>query len=40
MENHDSRIYLGVHWRFDQDAGLNQGRAIGDFVFNNYLLPR
>jgi hypothetical protein len=40
LENHDSRIYLGVHWRFDQDEGLRMGRAIGDFVFDNYLLPR
>ncbi len=40
LENHDSRIYLGVHWRFDQDQGLRLGRAIGDFVFDNYLLPR
>ena len=40
LENHDSRIYLGVHWRFDQDEGLKMGRAIGDFVFDNYPLPR
>ena len=40
LENHVSRIYLGVHWRFDQDEGLRLGRAIGDFVFDNYLLPR
>jgi hypothetical protein len=39
LENHDSRIYLGVHWRFDQDQGLKQGRAIGEYVFDNYLLP-
>ena len=38
--DHDSRIYLGVHWRFDQDQGLMVGRAIGDFVFDHYLLPR
>ncbi len=40
LENHDSRIYLGVHWRFDQDQGLMQGRSIGDYVVNHYLLPR
>src|SRR5271165_5107537 len=40
LENHDSRIYLGVHWRFDQDEGLKMGRAIGDFVFDTYPLPR
>jgi hypothetical protein len=40
IENHDSRIYLGIHWRFDQDQGLVQGRKLGDFVVDNYLLPR
>ncbi|MBX6315087.1 MAG: phosphatase PAP2 family protein [Isosphaeraceae bacterium] len=40
IENHDSRIYLGVHWRFDQDEGLEHGRAIGDYVIDNFLLPR
>jgi PAP2 superfamily len=40
MENHDSRIYLGVHWRFDQHQGLIHGRSIGNFVIDNYLLPR
>lgn len=40
MENHDSRIYLGVHWRFDQHWGLIEGRALGDFVIDHYLLPR
>jgi hypothetical protein len=40
LENHDSRIYLGVHWRFDQDQGLIHGRKIGNFVVDNCLLPR
>jgi hypothetical protein len=39
-ENINSRIYLGVHWRFDQERGGIMGRAIGDFVFQNALLPR
>jgi hypothetical protein len=39
LENHDSRIFLGVHWRFDQDQGLKIGREIGNFVIDNYLLP-
>jgi hypothetical protein len=39
LENHDSRIYLGVHWRFDQDQGLMLGRAIANEVIENYLLP-
>jgi hypothetical protein len=39
-ENRDSRIYLGVHWRFDQEEGVKMGRSIGNFLFDNYLLPR
>lgn len=40
LENRDSRIYLGVHWRFDQHWGLVEGRALADYVIDNYLLPR
>jgi hypothetical protein len=39
MEVHDSRIYLGIHWRFDQDQGLLMGRSVGDFVFQNVMTP-
>ncbi len=38
LENHDSRIYLGVHWRFDQHLGLVEGRALANSVIDNYLL--
>lgn len=34
-----SRIYLGVHYRFDADFGLSSGRSVADFVFNNQLRP-
>ncbi|KYF83700.1 chloroperoxidase [Sorangium cellulosum] len=34
-----SRIYLGVHWRFDAENGLRQGRAVGDAVFDGVLQP-
>ncbi|MFN8548315.1 MAG: vanadium-dependent haloperoxidase [Candidatus Eisenbacteria bacterium] len=27
VENHDSRIWLGVHWRFDCDAGRGPGTS-------------
>ena len=40
LENHDSRIYLGIHWRFDQDEGLLMGRSVGDYVFDHVLTPR
>jgi vanadium-dependent haloperoxidase-like protein/PAP2 superfamily protein len=34
-ENGQSRIYLGVHWSFDKTEGIEQGRLVGNFVFNN-----
>jgi len=34
-ENGQSRIYLGIHWTFDQTAGIAQGRRIATYVFQN-----
>jgi hypothetical protein len=33
-ENGQSRIYLGIHWRFDKTEGITQGRRVGNFVFD------
>jgi len=38
-ENGQSRIYLGIHWAFDKDNGIAQGRQVGDYVFNNAFGP-
>jgi hypothetical protein len=38
-ENGQSRIYLGIHWSFDKDEGMQQGRKVGNYVFNNVLRP-
>lgn len=38
-ELNDSRIYLGVHWRFDQDAGDAMGRSIADYLYGHMLQP-
>ncbi len=38
-ENADSRIYLGIHWKFDADAGIVMGNSIADFTIDNYLRP-
>jgi hypothetical protein len=38
-ENGQSRIYLGIHWAFDKTAGIAQGQAIADYVFENHLTP-
>jgi len=35
-----SRIYGGIHWQYDNQAGLASGRALGDHVFYNRLRPR
>jgi hypothetical protein len=35
-----SRIYGGIHWSFDDEAGLERGRSVGEFVADNLLRPR
>jgi hypothetical protein len=33
----DARVFGGIHFRFDQDAGANLGRAVGTAVYKNNL---
>jgi hypothetical protein len=33
----DARVYGGIHFRFDQEAGFRQGRDVGHYVLDNYL---
>lgn len=33
----DARVYGGIHFRFDQDAGAHQGRQVGRYILGNYL---
>ena len=33
----DARIYGGIHFRFDQEAGSHQGRHIGQYIVRTYL---
>jgi hypothetical protein len=33
----DARIYGGIHYRFDQEAGSHQGQHIGQYIVCNYL---
>ncbi|MDO8432731.1 MAG: vanadium-dependent haloperoxidase [Candidatus Binatus sp.] len=39
-ENGQSRIYLGIHWRFDKTEGIAQGRKVGDWVFDHAFTPK
>jgi hypothetical protein len=38
-QNGQSRIYLGIHWRFDKVYGIQAGNAIADFAFAHLLRP-
>jgi hypothetical protein len=38
-ENGQSRIYLGIHWRFDKTESITLGRQVGDYVFDNVFTP-
>ena len=35
----DARVYGGIHFRTDQEAGADLGRAVGTAVYKNNLLP-
>ncbi len=39
IEAGESRIYAGIHWEFDNQEGLLAGKALGDYVFENFLEP-
>ncbi len=36
----DARVYGGIHFRFDQDAGARQGRDVAKFIIKNKLKRR
>jgi hypothetical protein len=38
-ENAESRIYLGIHWPWDRDQGMQQGTAIADYAIQHVLMP-
>ncbi|MEX2173430.1 MAG: hypothetical protein WD872_03655 [Pirellulaceae bacterium] len=36
QESADSRLYGGIHWRFDNEDGLTAGRQLGNYVSSNF----
>ncbi len=39
QENGQSRIYLGIHWSFDKDGGIQQGKQVAQYVFDRVYRP-
>src|SRR5262249_46227828 len=39
MEAGQSRIYGGIHFQFDNQSAQASGRALGQYVVGNFLLP-
>lgn len=40
QEQADSRIYGGIHYRFDNVAGQTAGTTVAEYVFANFMTPR
>ena len=38
-ENGQSRIYLGIHFAFDKNDGIDQGRRVADYVWRHAFTP-
>jgi membrane-associated phospholipid phosphatase len=39
-QNGESRIYLGIHWKFDSDAGIIQGNSVGGYIFKKLYVKK
>lgn len=39
-ENGRSRIWLGIHWQADADAGIAQGHCVADWTLANMFRPK
>ncbi|QDU86511.1 PAP2 superfamily protein [Planctomycetes bacterium Pla163] len=35
IENGQSRVYLGIHWYYDADSGIDQGRQVAGWTWDN-----
>jgi hypothetical protein len=34
----DARVYGGIHFRYDQEAGARQGVSVGSYIFKHNLV--
>ncbi len=39
IEAAESRIYLGIHFRYDSEEGYKLGRKVGNYAVDNFLTP-
>jgi hypothetical protein len=39
-EQAQSRIYGGIHFRFDNTAGQEIGISVGNYLLDHFMLPR
>jgi hypothetical protein len=39
-ENGQSRIYLGIHWKFDKVQGIKCGDRVANYIFQHFLRPK
>jgi hypothetical protein len=35
----DARVYGGIHFRFEQEAGADLGRRVGEYLYKNVIVP-
>jgi hypothetical protein len=40
VEEGNSRIWGGIHFRFEIDASLEACSDVADYLYDNYMLPR
>ena len=40
LEASMSRVYLGIHFRYDSEEGFNLGRKISDYTHEIFLITK
>lgn len=39
MEAAMSRVYLGIHFRYDSEEGFELGKKVGEYAYENFFIP-